>query len=115
MLDPITNESYFGILNQVCLLLNCKLLTKTQKSTNNSYYTLAASSKLSLNIIINYFDNYPLFSSKYLYYKDWEKVANLIINNEGYTYKGINTVELVRSGMNSKITYFNWDHLNDLY
>jgi len=70
ILDPITNESYFDALNQICLFLNCKLLTKTQKSTDNSYYTLAASSRLSLEIIINYFNKHPLFSSKYLDYKD---------------------------------------------
>lgn len=114
-LDPITNESYFEILNQISLFLNCKLLTKTQKLTNNSYYTLAATSVLSLNIIINYFNKYPLFSSKYLDYKDWERIAYLIINKEHYTDKGINTVELVRSRMNTKRTDFNWDHLKNLY
>lgn len=70
ILDPTTNDSYFDILNQICLFLNCKLLTRTQKSTNNTYYTLTASSKVSLDIIINYFNKYPLFSSKYLDYKD---------------------------------------------
>jgi hypothetical protein len=54
----------------VANFLNCSLLTKTQKSTNNEYYTLTASSKISLNIIINYLEKYPLFSSKYLDYKD---------------------------------------------
>lgn len=94
---------------------NCKLLTKTQKSTDNSYYTIAANSRLSLGIIINYFNKHPLFSSKYLDYKDWEKVAHLIINNEHYSPEGIKTVELVRSQMNTKRTYFNWDHLDDLH
>ncbi len=115
ILDPITNDSYFDILNQICLFLNCKLLTRTQKSTNNSYYTLAATSKVSLGIIINYFNKYPLYSSKYLDYKDWEKVAYLMINNQHLTEEGINTVELVRSLMNTKRTDFNWDHLNGLY
>lgn len=115
ILDPITNDSYFDILNQICLFLNCKLLTKTQKSTNNTYYTLTASSKVSLDIIINYFNKYPLFSSKYLDYKDWEKVAYLILNIQHYTDEGINTVELVRSRINTKRTDFNWDHLKGLY
>ena len=29
MLDPITNDSYYDILNQICLFLNCNLLTRT--------------------------------------------------------------------------------------
>ena len=115
MLDPITNESYYDILNQICLLLNCNLLTKLQKSTNNTYYTLTASSKVSLTILINYFNKYSLFSSKYLDYKDWEQVAYLIINNQHLTDGGINTVELVRSRMNTKRIEFNWDHLNNFY
>lgn len=115
ILDPTTNDSYFDILNQICLFLNCKLLTRTQKSTNNTYYTLTASSKVSLDIIINYFNKYPLFSSKYLDYKDWEKVAYLIINSQHNTEEGINTVELVRSRMNTKRTAFSWDHLKGLY
>jgi hypothetical protein len=112
--DPISNDTYFYILNQISLFLNCKLLTRTQKSTNNTYYTLTASNKVSLNIIIKYFNKYCLFSSKYLDYKDWEKVANMIVNNQHLTIKGINTVELVRNRMNTKRVYFNWDHLNIL-
>lgn len=115
MLDPITNDSYYDILNQICLFFNCNLLKKTQKSTNNSYYTLAASSKVSLAIITNYFSKYSLFSSKYLDYKDWEQVAYLIINNKHLTDEGIKTVELVRSRMNTKRTEFNWNHLKSLY
>jgi len=113
--DPITNENSFYLLNQISLFLNCKLLTRTHKSTNNTYYTLTASSKVSLDIIINYFNKYPLFSSKYLDYKDWEKVAYLIINNPHYSEQGINTVELVISRMNTKRIDFSWDHLNGLY
>lgn len=111
VLDPTTSASYFDILNQICLFLNCNLLTKTQKSTNNTYYTLAASSKVSLSIIINYFNKFPLYTSKYLDYKDWEQVAHLIINNKHLTVEGINTVEFVRSCMNTKRTEFNWYHL----
>jgi len=70
MLDPITNESYLKVLTEVSHFLNCSLLTRKQKSTGNEYYTLTASSKMSLEIIINYLDNYPLFSSKYLDYND---------------------------------------------
>ena len=111
MLDPITKTSYFDILNQISIFLNCNLLTRTQKSTNNTYYTLAASSKLSLSIIINYFNKFPLYTSKYLDYKDWEQVAHLIINNKHLTVEGIKRVELARSRMNTKRTEFNWDHL----
>jgi hypothetical protein len=70
MLDPVTGSSYFNVLTNIAEFLNCKLLTRKQKSTGNEYYTLAASSKTSLEIIVNYFTRYHLFSSKYLDYKD---------------------------------------------
>ena len=70
MLDPITGNSYVSVLTDITKFLNCNLLTKTQKSTGNKYYTLTASNKISLDIIIKYLDVYPLFSSKYLDYMD---------------------------------------------
>ena len=114
ILDPVTRENYFDILNCISSFLSCKLLTRTQKSTNNSYYIIAASSKTSLNIIINYFSKHPLFSAKYLDYKDWEKVANKIISQEQYSDEGLRIVELVRSELNDKRTHYNWDHLKGL-
>jgi hypothetical protein len=70
MIDPLTNNSYFEILNKIATFLLCNLLTREQKATGNRYYTLTASSLESLKVIINYFNKYPLYSSKYLDYKD---------------------------------------------
>ena len=70
MIDPNTNESYFGIMNVIAQGLNCKLLTRKQLSTGNEYYSLAATSRSSLIIITNYFEAFPLFSSKHLDYLD---------------------------------------------
>ncbi len=114
MFDPISNESYIKVLTDISNFLNCNLLTRKQKSTGNEYYILTASSKLSLDLIVNYLEKYPLFSSKYLDYKDWKKIVFLILENKHYTEQGINETEYVRNGMNRKRTYFNWDHLNFL-
>jgi len=114
VLDPITNEDYNKSLIIIANFLNCKLLTKLQSSTNNKYYTLAASSKNSLEIMIKYFDLHPLYSSKYLDYRDWRKIALLILENKHYTEKGINETNSVRISMNRNRTYFNWDHLDKL-
>jgi hypothetical protein len=70
MLDPITNDSYSKVLTDIFNFLNCTLLIRKQKSTGNEYYTLTASNRMSLDIIVNYLEKYPLFSSKYLDYKD---------------------------------------------
>jgi len=112
MLDPITNNSYFNVLIDISNFLNCTLLTRKQKSTGNEYYTLTASSKFSLDVIVNYLDKYPLFSSKYLDYKDWKEIVLLIFENKHYTEEGINKTESVKNSMNRQRTYFFWTHLN---
>lgn len=114
MLDPVIGSSYFEVLTNIAKFLNCNLLTKKQKSTGNEYYTLAASSKISLEIIVNYFTRYPLFSSKYLDYKDWKEIVLLILENKHYTEEGLIKTDSVRNSMNRQRTFFNWDHLNKL-
>lgn len=114
MIDPSSNNSYFNILNKIATFLLCNLLTREQSATGNTYYILTASSLKSLKVIINYFNKYPLYSSKYLDYKDWEIVAKLRLNNEHYTENGISKVELAKDSMNNSRTFFNWDHLKNL-
>ena len=113
MIDPSSNNSYFEILNKIATFLLCNLLTREQSATGNTYYTLTASNLESLKVILDYFNKYPLYSSKYLDYKDWEIVAKLRLNNEHYTKDGISKVELAKSSMNNSRTYFNWDHLKN--
>ena len=114
MLDPITNNNYYNVLTDISNILNCTLLTRKQKSTGNEYYTLTASSQISLDVVINYLDKYSLFSSKYLDYKDWKEIVLLIFENKHYTEEGINKTESVKNGMNRQRTYFTWNHLNFL-
>ena len=114
ILDPITGEDYFQILTDVASFLNCSLLTRKQKSTGNEYYTLTASSRISLQIVKDYLEKYPLFSSKYLDYKDWKEIVILILNNKHYTEKGLIKTDSVRNSMNRQRTYFDWTHLNEL-
>lgn len=114
MIEPSSKNSYYNILNKIAIFLLCNLLTRKQNSTDNTYYTLTASSLESIKIIISYFNKYPLYSSKYLDYKDWEIVAKLRLNNEHYTENGISKVELAKNSMNNNRTIFNWNHLNNL-
>lgn len=114
MLDPITTESYKPVLSSIANFLNCSLLTRTQKSTGNEYYTLTASSKISLKILIDYLENYPLFSSKYLDYLDWKKVVLLFIENKHLTEEGLILIDSIKNNMNRQRIFFNWNHLNEL-
>lgn len=111
MLDPNTNASYFDVLTEIAKFLQCNLLTRKQLSTGNQYYTLAASSRKSILLIINYFELFPLFSSKYLDWVDWSNAVKLILESKHYTETGIIRIDSLKSKMNNQRTEFNWDHL----
>lgn len=113
-IDPTTKISYYSILTEISKFLNCSLLTRKQKFTGNTYFNITASSRISLNIIIEYFTAFPLYGSKYLDYKDWKKAVMLVLNNLHYTNEGIEEITKLKNNMNLKRTYFNWDHLNNL-
>jgi uncharacterized protein YwgA len=70
MFEPISKNSYSEGLTDISTFLKCNLNTRKQISTNNEYYIIAASSHSSLLTIITYFKSFPLYSSKYLDYKD---------------------------------------------
>jgi hypothetical protein len=66
---------------------------------------------MSLEIIINYLNKYPLFSSKYLDFNDWKEVVFLIFEKKHNIEEGINKTESVKNSMNRQRTKFTWDHL----
>lgn len=114
MVDPITNESYFDILTKIAFFFNCNLLLRKQVATGNVYFSLTASSSKSIKIIIDYFECYPLYSSKYLDYKDWAEAARLILDKKQYTNESIVKIDSLKSNMNNSRVFFNWIHLNKL-
>ena len=114
MYEPISKNSYFDVLTEISTLLNCNLNTRKQVSRGNEYFIITASSRKSLSTIITYFKHFPLYSSKYLDYKDWEQAATLILENNHYTENGIIKINYLKDNMNLKRTYFNWEHLNKL-
>jgi len=78
------------------------------------YYLISLSSQKARVQLVDYLYNYSLFSSKLLNYKCWRECHNLINKNEHLTEKGKNTALFLKSQMNTKRTYYNWDHLSKL-
>jgi hypothetical protein len=46
-------------------------------------------------------------------YKDWETVANLILNSKHYD--NIEYIQSIKNRMNNSRTIFDWKHLENLY
>ncbi len=128
MIYPTTNLSYKYILNNICTTLNIKLnmkykpvlvhsnlinlINKGCPNLNKSYYIIRVENQTSINILINYLNNYPLISSKYLDYLDWKEAYNSIILKTHYTLEGKSKIQNLKLQMNDSRLKFNWDHLN---
>lgn len=111
--------SYFPILNKIATFLNVNLLTRTREKENKTFYAfMVISHSLTSHVkVINYFDRYPLYSSKILAYKDWSYVVQLIKLRAGkpLTLEEISKVEKIKAQFNSKRTSFDFSHLNRLF
>ena len=109
MFDPISNNSYESIFKEIATFLALPL-----KINKNQYFIITVTNKESLKIVKDYLNSYPMFSSKYLDYKDWEIVVNLILSQIHYKEENSNLIEKLKNGMNNNRQNFNWDHLKNL-
>lgn len=66
--------------------------------------------------IINYFNLFPLYSSKYLAFKDWSYVVELSKLRAGkvLTPEEILEVKKIKEQFNSKRKLFDFSHLDNL-
>ena len=111
MYDPVTNECYQNLCNNIADSLSSKLCIRNQSGTCRSYYKIEISSKRSIHLLINYLEYHPLLSSKRLDYKDWTKAFYLLSTGCQYTQDNCLQIAQLKSSMNRARTYYNWDHL----
>ena len=66
----------------------------------------------SHEIVRKYFDSYPLYSSKYIAYKDWCLVQDL---HRGSLNKDkLDKIKAIKNSFNSKQKVFDFSHLDSL-
>lgn len=106
MTDPNTNESYNNIMDSIAKALGVRLSLSTHNA-GVQYYFISASSVSARAAIASYFSSFSLFSSKRLNYLDWLICHNMIVNGQHMTDHGRSEAMQLKSGMNSKRTYFN--------
>jgi LAGLIDADG endonuclease/Cytochrome C and Quinol oxidase polypeptide I len=107
----ISNEKF---MNDIAKYLNCSLKL-IRKDKLNPQYRIRTTNVKGNVILENYLNKYPLFSSKYLDYKDWLKVLEGFKLGK-YNHKSqIEYVIFIKSNMNSRRTALIWDHLNNFY
>ena len=92
------------------LLTDLKKIRMTKPQKQYRLRTLNVHSNL---IIISYLDQFPLFSSKYLDYKDWLIVASMF--KDKYYRKNLDEILVIKGRINNNRQEFNWDHLQNFY
>lgn len=110
--DPITLQSYSDIMSAIAQFLGTSLSTSNHNGVQ--YFLISATSTKARLVIANYFAVYPLFGSKRLNFQDWLICHNLIKDKKHTFPEGRELALKLKSGMNSKRTYLNWDHLEFL-
>ena len=113
MFDPITKESYQSVFKKIAAFLDVNL-NVVKRNNGKEYFNITAKSRKSITISKNYFSKYSLFSSKYLDYKNWEKVVELIIKQTHYEETNLVLIDELKKDMNHSRKSFNWSHLDIL-
>ena len=89
-----------------------KCLVSNLKEVKKKDQLRVRTSSINQNLIlIDYLKEYPLYSSKFLDFLDWEKGFNIILNKEHKTDKGKESIIKLKKGMNSSRKVFFWNHL----
>ena len=108
-------SSYFNILTKITAFLTVNLYTRTRYKDDKVYYAFMAiaHNSRSHEIIRKYFDRYPLYSSKYLAYKDWCIVQDFI-KGKSLNKEDLVKINKIKSQFNNKRKDFDFSHLNNL-
>lgn len=110
--------SYFTILSKIASYLDVNLFSRVREKDDKLFYAFMVIShnNKSHNKVINYFDRFPLYSSKYLAYKDWSILVkkNITRNSKSLSKEDIVEIEKIKSQFNSKRTTFDFSHLNNI-
>ena len=110
--------SYFNILSIIARYLGVNLYSRSREQNDKIFYSymVISYSIQSHTKVIDYLDRYPLYSSKYLAYKDWKHVIEQLKLRAGksLTAKEVLEINKVKAQFNKKRTKFDFSHLNSI-
>lgn len=120
----IINLNYFKIMSKIATYFNVELYSRNRELNlkNNNlnetkiYYTyIIIINNIDKNIkVIEYFNKYPLLSSKYLDYCKWKEIIEYTNIYSQSSESSYNLGLEIRKNYNNTRTIFNWDHLKNL-
>jgi hypothetical protein len=115
--EELGGNSFFYIMSKISSYLGVNLLSRTRSINDKIYYSfiLIAYSPKSQDLIRSYFNNFSIFSSKYLEYLNWCEILDLVKEEKHKSKEGLLICENIKNNMNTKRTNYNWKHLSKFY
>lgn len=109
---------YFEILDKIARYLKVNLYSRSREQKDKIFYTymVIAHNSESHKKTIEYFQRYPLYSSKYLAYKDWKYVVEKIIlrNGKPLTADNVKEIQKIKDQFNNNRKIFHFAHLDTM-
>jgi hypothetical protein len=93
------------MFSEIAELLGSKLEISTHNG--KKYFLVRGSNRKSLKLKLNYYNNFSLYSSKYLDYNNWSFAAKLLLENKAYSVDNRKIIYDLKHGMNNKRMQFN--------
>lgn len=110
--------SYFEILHKIARYLKVNLYSRSREQKDKIFYVYAVISHNSESHkkTIEYFDRYPLYSSKHLVYKDWKYIVEQIQlrNGKPLTPENIKDIQKIKDQINNNRKEFYFTHLDTI-
>lgn len=86
--DTPTSSSMLPFMEELALFLDCPVKSYSSNKTKTEVLSLTVSAIDKLELLINYFNKYPLLGEKINNYKNWLIVYNMMIKKEHLTAEG---------------------------
>jgi hypothetical protein len=117
VLDSFGGISYFGVCSKLASFFGVNLYSRTRElfDKQSHMFLVVAHSISSHSIVCNYFDKFPLFSSKQSNYQDWRLVYMLVRQKQHLSQDGMSKCFEIKNRFNTKRNHFCWKHLNMFY
>jgi hypothetical protein len=93
-------------------------LSQFNRTGKQFFWRARNSSQAGSQIAVNYFTQFPLFTSKYLDFVGWKKAHMLIMSKahlNKYGEEGFNLIKTIKANNNKNRSLFTWHHLKDMY
>ena len=104
--------SFFAIMSKLADYLSTSVLSRSRTVEDKQFFSfiVTSASKSSLIKTIDYFNKYPLLSSKFLDYKSWLHILELQKSHKMTTLYLDEAIK-IRKDFNNTRTTFSWNHL----